>query len=650
MAASSPTPTDRHVPAVPGRAPGVAAPRAAGSGSATRVRDPRRLGALRLALLLATAAGAGGVHGQETIFNGVVDPDSGTRVEVVSIFDELPAQGFAPLRITITNRTNADRTWRLSSRASFNRWMGSGNVASTFTGSFPLTAEANSVAVHTVLAPIPTAFQSGGYGGSRPDLQVSLGSPGMEDASGYKYSEGNNNWPCIAISAALASRSMTDLRDEIQKTSGRSNFFGSTYDPDMLPADWRAYSGFDVLMIADEEWLDADPGARTAVLEWVHLGGQLHLYAGRSGVSLSELGVSAPGGAREATAGLGRMAVFEWDGNVLAAPETVAGYEKLAGLRRIMPVSEGYNNSRWALFRSLGTRSFGSWQVALILIAFGILVGPINLFVFAKAGQRHRMFFTTPIISLGASLILIVLIFLQDGSGGKGFRFGFLTLDPAGQRAYLIQEQLARTGVLFRNAFDTGEPIAISPVMTPPSRWAFLSDSGTSRALDYSGSGSRLDGDWFQSRSEQGHQIMAVRTTRARVEDLGSQGGTPLLKSEFDLPLADVHYIAPDGTFWKSTGMAAPGGEIALESSSREELDKWLSGSAASASEWLRERIQQLPGERPRGQGVFFASVPPEAGTSTALIPTLVAIEWSDASLVVHGTVAPAAAPTDTSN
>ena len=51
----------------------------------------------------------------------------------------------------------------------------------------------------------------------------------------------------------------------------------------------------------------------------------------------------------------------------------------------------------------------GTWQIAAILIAFGIIVGPVNLFVIARQGRRHRLFWTTPLISLIASLLLIAL-------------------------------------------------------------------------------------------------------------------------------------------------------------------------------------------------------------------------------------------------
>ncbi|NIP92090.1 MAG: hypothetical protein GWO24_00865, partial [Akkermansiaceae bacterium] len=84
---------------------------------------------------------------------------------------------------------------------------------------------------------------------------------------------------------------------------------------------------------------------------------------------------------------------------------------------------------------------------------------------------RHRLFITTPLISLGASLLLVVLILFQDGFGGSGQRVTLMEIGPE-NTAYLSQEQIARTGVLLKTGFTTTEHGYFSPVMIKDSRWA----------------------------------------------------------------------------------------------------------------------------------------------------------------------------------
>src|SRR5690606_18267044 len=112
----------------------------------------------------------------------------------------------------------------------------------------------------------------------------------------------------------------------------------------------------------------------------------------------------------------------------------------------------------------------------VVLIAFGLLVGPVNLFVFAKSGQRHRLFITTPIISLATCALLILLILIQDGTGGRGERIVLMEVRPDADenRAYLHQEQVSRTGVLLGSSFELKESAVISPVPLADSPWTRL--------------------------------------------------------------------------------------------------------------------------------------------------------------------------------
>ena len=104
----------------------------------------------------------------------------------------------------------------------------------------------------------------------------------------------------------------------------------------------------------------------------------------------------------------------------------------------------------------------------LVLIAFGILVGPVNLFVFAKSGQRHRLFITTPIISVGASLLLIVLILFQDGFGGRGSRLLLMEVRSGRHRECRLSSPRSRSpgpGSCSATGFTTSEPGYLTPVL-----------------------------------------------------------------------------------------------------------------------------------------------------------------------------------------
>jgi hypothetical protein len=139
----------------------------------------------------------------------------------------------------------------------------------------------------------------------------------------------------------------------------------------------------------------------------------------------------------------------------------------------------------------LGTRSFASWQVLVFLVIFGVLVGPVNLFVLAPAGKRHKLFITTPLLSIGASIVMVGLILIQDGTGGTGRRFIAINLQPDEAAAYVTQEQISRTGVLFGTGFEMKQPVLIEPVALPDTPWVKLKSTNHQPAGEPDAGGSR---------------------------------------------------------------------------------------------------------------------------------------------------------------
>ncbi len=552
------------------------------------------------------------------------DFGTGTRsaAEVTSIFGRLPTHGFAPMRVRLRNDTAEDRDWTF--RFSVNT-----NSGDSFGSTFTLAAAKQAETVHDIVVPLPTQFErSSGRSYNSSYLTVEVNAPPFGDRRDNYGSDAPSKWPAIALSTAIKEKNLLSLDDTIEKKRSIDSF-GSGFNPADLPADWRAYSGLDFLLISSEEWVALAPGARTAIADWVKLGGDLHLYASNAATTLESLGLS--GGT-----GLGGVLRLEWDGSNLDTDRTIDLYADLAkpGNKKNAQFSESYG-AAWELANALGTRSFGSWQVAIILVIFGVLVGPVNLFVLAKPGQRHRLFITTPIISVGTSLVLIALILFQDGTGGKGRRFAFIELSTADRKTYHLQEQTARTGVIFRSEFRFDEPTFITPVITPPSAWSSISAAYGRPPVAYSGNGDSRGGDWFQSRKEQAHYLESVRSTRARVE-LVPDGGTPTptVVSSIEFPLDALYYQLEDGTYYRSTGPVRTGEKAPLESISKGAYEQALTEACSLASPDLRERL--VP--HCDAPGTFFAT----ASSPDPMIATLASISWNDDRSLIHGPVAPA--------
>ena len=96
------------------------------------------------------------------------------------------------------------------------------------------------------------------------------------------------------------------------------------------------------------------------------------------------------------------------------------------------------------------------------LIIFAVLVGPLSLFLWAPAGKRQRLFLLIPAISVGFSLLLLLLILAGDGTGGTGSREVLIQVNPQDHSALISQNQICKTSVLLNNTFQLPENAGIT--------------------------------------------------------------------------------------------------------------------------------------------------------------------------------------------
>lgn len=574
---------------------------------------------------------------QEAI--GIFDDEAGAnKIELTGVFAPPPPGGYQPVRVQVTNATGEKRSWRLEFSSSVG-WNSGGETKSTF----EIPAESGS-AQSTVLVPVQAAISSGSwsYGGGQHHLRATLISSQGRRHGHENYAERAHVFPAIAISDALAQKSLTQLNDETGKAAGssysREKIFGSRFVPDHLPDHWLGYSGFDHVMMTTDEWLAAAPGIRTAILETAHFGLHLHLYRTSDSVSFGSLGFA--GAAADATTlphGMGRIVLDTWDGDALDAAATVAKFSPLRGEAAVERVSKEFASGSWGLERALGERSFAGWQVVVFLLVFGILIGPINLFVLAPAGKRHRLFFTTPALSLGASLLLIGLILLQDGTGGQGRRFIAVHLPPGSAAAHVSQEQISRTGVVLGSSFSLPRPSHLTQVVLPESPWAKFNEGSASQSINGRIDGAQISGNWFQSRSVQGQVLRSLVPTRGRIEVVpaAAPGQPPSIVSSLEFDLATFGYLDAAGGLWRAEGTVSQGRPVTLVKDDLVNTDGtgWserLKKIQDSCSPGLASRITATVANRP----AFFATA---SGAPGFAIDTLPSIRWQDDQIVVFG-------------
>lgn len=597
---------------------------------------------LSRALLLA-ALFVAPLAAQENLFVHVPDPKLKIRIEAVALFSRPSPGGYVPVRITVNNGSDQAGKLDISTTCT----SGSFNDGSTLNSTFTLEAPAEQSSLHDILVPCPTLLDySRGDGSATMNLRMS-GSFGSSAGSiSGSYSEGQ---PAVLLSEPLFTPNASLLDNEVS-TSGShhgrgigSQVFAGKFSATQMPEDWRAYSGYDGMGMTDADWNQMSPGARNAILRWNRMGGQLVIYALSSSSNLASLGIADGSTAREADRSFGNIAIIPITPDLkLDPPSTVSLFDSGSSLPTVISSVRDDFRSSWALKTNFGVQRYNYTLFILILVAFGVLVGPVNLFVFAKSGRRHRLFITTPLIALGTSALLVGLIIIIDGFGGRGSRVVLMEVRPDNgeNSAYIMQEQVSRTGVLTGAAFAVTEPAAITPVVLDSgnNQWARLTDQNWGSGMRYEANfrdGKLLvSGDWFQSRSEQGQLVRAVIPTRGRIE-ARSLTGTPSLLSTFEFPVKTLYFTDASGGYWHAADIE-PGKAFTCTSVDASTVDAFVMDAANQLSQRSRKALLKNKtnslATRPNHFIAFTEKAPG--------IETYEGIDWQETRTYITGPIA----------
>ncbi len=591
-----------------------------------------------LAALLLTAP----LAAQEVLFQQQPDPKSNTRVEAVALFSRPSPGGFLPVRVTVNNASEQDGNIDLRCTANDGNYGGEG---SEMTSTFKLDAPAGKSTRHDILVPCNTLLNFGYARTGTIHVAVmmsgSFGSHAGNVTGNYMDSQ-----PAVLLSEPLYTPNASTLDAQLKASSrigpGLAAFAGK-FDPREMPEDWRAYSGYDGIGMTDADWRLLSPGARNAILRWNRLGGQLVIHAQSANSDLATLGISdLAGGQRSALRSFGNISIIPFGELRLDPHGADAMIDRFNGKENLPALNPSIRNdfsAAWPLQTEFGGERYNYMLFILILIGFGILVGPVNLFVFAKSGQRHRLFITTPIIALGTSVLLVGLIIVIDGFGGRGIRVALMEVRPddGENAAYIYQEQITRTGVLLGGDFSISEPAAITPVpLSSTSQWSRLTENNHGGGMRYEANlrdgKLEVDGDWFQSRSEQGQLVRAIVPTRGRIE-LRNGSGAPSLVSTFDFPIEKIYYRDDAGAYWVGEKIER-GKAFTCREAQPTEFSSFMVEASGKFTTRSREALDALsPAER--GGRHFIAVTEGAPG-----IDTFKGIDWKLTRTYVTGPVA----------
>lgn len=573
---------------------------------------------IALTLLLPCAqASAQGSHN----FHAATGSSSGLDITLSPWLNAAPHVGYFPVSVSVTNNTGRDGVWEVSVENNEFNGLSSQNR-------FSIRADKGSVSTSTHLAVAVLGNRTRDRSWTSTTFKIQgpeVTYPGLGSIQGCQIE------PVVEESfVALGTQSQTLfpwLNSDIDLATARSSpgIGGSKVITEHTPTDWRGLSGLTSYWMSENEWRSLRGSQKSAVLEWVAMGGHV-VIAGNEGSKAEELLTQTVAGFKQqdkkAVVGLGTVAVVE--GEVHRNEVQTKSRLQSQNGRTIPYLLESYRTFDWKARDLVPAPTVQTAVIFLFLVVFALLAGPVNLFVFAKSTQRHKLFWTTPLISLVGSVLLLVIIFLSDGTGGSGVRLTVGVMVPEMDRVVIRQEQICRTGVLMGSSFPIAEPSLMN-------RLEFQDRSrryDQPEQLRLVENESTRSGDWFQSRSVQAHAVQTVRATRGEVR-FRADGDKPTVVSSFDVPLERLWLVDEEGKLWIANDIS-PGERKTLQQSKEiSSLSGWKHADDSLpvlCGSLLRDALRPLQ-QNPRS--IVLAQV--KSGSAAKLaIPTLDSIDWKD--------------------
>jgi hypothetical protein len=311
--------------------------------------------------------------------------------------------------------------------------------------------------------------------------------------------------------------------------------------PDSLPESWIDFSGLDLVAISREVLADLKPSARSAVLKWVHCGGNLIVHhAGEPSKGfetlerLLEMNDNAAVGAR-------------WtQSHGHKSPASFATRPLMLGLVCAFPDQLPDSQGDWSVFFSIvrdprfswmqrhgmapefGTAEFYNFMnpdirgvpvyaFMVLITAFAVLIGPVNYFYLRRKRLLWLLLVTVPATALVTSVLLVGYSVAAHGFTIRSRIRSLTVLDQKSHSAVTVARLALFAGLAPARGMRFSPETAVYPVFPPTAEPGAFTVDWTEKQSLTSG--------WLLSRTRTQFLTIGHAEQRDRVEVKPTQDG-----------------------------------------------------------------------------------------------------------------------------
>lgn len=307
---------------------------------------------------------------------------------------------------------------------------------------------------------------------------------------------------------------------------GHSSSYSSYQGPTVLRSEleagnwsesWLAFTPFDLIVMSRTDFVAMSPTAQGALRSYIEAGGGVAMLGTTElpkelqSVGSPKPGALSPGGMNRHYLGFGQCAVTE------SANITALNRAQVDLLREIarecgqvwqsMP-TEANANSEFPVIENIQIPVRG---IVFIMLAFILVVGPVNIFFCARANRRTAMLWTIPLISFVTCAIVFGYSLVSEGITPTTRTEAVTFLDQAAHRATTLARQAFYTPLTPGGGLRYSHDTEVTPLVEV-NRY----NGGNSRELELSQS-QHLTRGWITARVPAHFALRKSETRRERI-------------------------------------------------------------------------------------------------------------------------------------
>jgi hypothetical protein len=375
------------------------------------------------------------------------------------------------------------------------------------------------------------------YGISIDAVQIS-GSSGTQWAAGARASSDNSSSGMRFRGAGGATP------DEVQSLRAESPV-------SEWSETWLAYSPFDAIVVNQGDMASMTPAVRAALDDYSQAGGNIVvLGTGELPATWHAAQTKKIRDGAECQTGFGRVFTFNAENPATLDPRSV---QRLRDTLRdtlryfqTLPSDSGAANSVMPVVESLKIPARGT---VMIMLAFVVVIGPVNLIYLNRIKRRTWMLWTIPAVSFATTLLVFAYSLLREGVTPDARIAGVTVLDQTSHRAATIGGEAFYCPLTPSGGLHFDFATEATPLVTVGY------GAGAPREVDWTQS-QHFQRGWVSARVPAHFHLRKPETRRERIQIL-SEGGHLQLVNSLGAPIKTLWFADAGMNLFEAEHVAA---------------------------------------------------------------------------------------------